>query len=161
MNFFTWELLIKAITAFLSSVGFAIILRISPRHLIEASLGGMMTYLIYYTVMYFGLGYFAAGFISTTFAALFAETMARVKRAPAIVYLLPGVIPTVPGGDLYRGMRDLISGSIDTALANFSIAVNIALGIAGGIVTVSILFGIITDNIKRIKAKRNQADNRS
>ena len=98
--------------------------------------------------------YFAAGFISTTFTALYAETLARVRRAPAIVFLLPGVIPTVPGGDLYRGMRDLISGKVPEALTNFGIALNIALGIAGGIVAVSIVYGIVSDAIKARKAKK-------
>ena len=152
--FFTWDLVIKIVTAFFSSVGFAIVLRVAPRHVIVGSIGGTVTYFIYYSIMYAGLGYFAAGFISTTFAALYAETLARVRRAPAIVFLFPGVIPTVPGGDLYRGMRDLISGKMTEALSNFSIALNIALGVAGGIVVVSIAFGIIGDFVRKIIAKR-------
>ena len=152
-NFFTQELLIKVITAFISSVGFAVVLRIAPRNLLTASINGMITYFIYYTVMFFGLGYFAAGFISTTSAAVYSEAMARTRRAPSIVFLFPGVIPTVPGGDLYRGMRDLISGSIDTAMQNFSVAINIGLGIAGGIVAVSILFEKVMDFVNKIKKK--------
>lgn len=156
MDFFTLDLLMKIVTAFLSSVGFAIVLRVAPRHVIVGSLGGAATYFIYCAVLHAGLGYFAAGFISTTFTALYAETLARVRRAPAIVFLLPGVIPTVPGGDLYRGMRDLISGKVPEALTNFGIALNIALGIAGGIVAVSIIYGIVSDAVKARKAKKNR-----
>ena len=155
-EYFTIDLLIKIVTAFFSSLGFAIVLRVAPRHIVYGSIGGAITYIIYYTIVWFGLGYFAAGFISTTFTALYSESLARVRRAPAIVFLNPGVIPTVPGGDLYRGMRDLISGKMPEALANFGIALNIGLGIAGGIVVVSITFGIISDMKKRIKAKRQQ-----
>jgi hypothetical protein len=43
-----------------------------------------------------------------------------------------------------------------SALSNFGIALNIGLGIAGGIVVVSITFGIIGDVKKRIKVKRQQ-----
>ena len=154
-SFFNLDLLIKIVTAFLSSVGFAIVLRVAPRHVIVGSIGGAVTYFIYYAILYIGLGYFAAGFISTAFAALYAELLARVRRAPAIVFLLPGVIPTVPGGDLYRGMRDLISGNMPGALSNFGIALNIALGIAGGIVVISIAFGIFND-AKKLRSKSKQ-----
>ena len=156
-DLFTRELLLKIIFAFFSSLGFAIVLRVAPRHIVVGSVGGALTYLIYYCIMFAGLGYFAAGFISTAFMALYSEILARVKRAPAIVFLLPGVIPTVPGGDLYRGMRDLISGSVDTALVNFATALNIALGIAGGIIAVSITYGIVNDKIKEFKKKRSES----
>jgi uncharacterized membrane protein YjjB (DUF3815 family) len=156
IGFFSLDLLVTIVIAFLCSVGFAVVLRVAPRHVITGSIGGAATYFIYCAVMYAGLGYFAAGFISTTFTALYAEILARVRRAPAIVFLLPGVIPTVPGGDLYRGMRDLISGKMPEALANFGIALNIALGIAGGIVVISITFGIITDMKNKIRLKRQR-----
>ena len=51
-------------------------------------------------------------------------------------------------------MRDLISGSVDTALVDFATALNIALGIAGGIIVVSITYGIVNDKIKEFKKKR-------
>ena len=155
-EYFTLDLLIKIVTAFFSSLGFAIVLRVAPRHIVYGSIGGAITYLIYYTIVWLGLGYFAAGFISTTFTALYSESLARVRRAPALVFLTPGVIPTVPGGDLYRGMRDLISGNMPSALSNFGIALNIGLGIAGGIVAVSIIYGIVSDAIKVRKAKKNR-----
>lgn len=155
-EYFTLDLLIKIVTAFFASLGFAIVLRVAPRHIVYGSIGGAVTYLIYYTIVWLGLGYFAAGFISTTFTALYSESLARVRRAPALVFLTPGVIPTVPGGDLYRGMRDLISGNMPSALSNFGIALNIGLGIAGGIVAVSIIYGIVSDAIKARKAKKNR-----
>ena len=153
-DYLTTELIVRVIASFIASLGFAIILRVDPKHIVYGAAVGTATYVIYYTVLYFGGGLFAAGFISTTFTALFAEILARIRRAPSIVFLLPGVIPTVPGGDLYRAMRDLISGSIQSALSNFAAALNRALGIAGGIVTVSILFGIYLDSKKKFKSRK-------
>ena len=57
-DLFTWKLLLKIIFAFFSSLGFAIVLRVAPRHIVVGSVGGALTYLIYYCIMFAGLGYF-------------------------------------------------------------------------------------------------------
>ena len=45
-DLFTWKLLLKIIFAFFSSLGFAIVLRVAPRHIVVGSVGGALTYLI-------------------------------------------------------------------------------------------------------------------
>ena len=87
--------------------------------------------------------------------ALCAEMFARTRRAPTIVFVLPGIVPTVPGGSLYRAMRDLLLKNIDGAIDNFTETLEVGIGIAGGIVTISILFGIITDAIAKRKKRTN------
>ena len=55
-------------------------------------------------------------------------------------------------------MRNIVSGDIDAAFAKFSETVTIGLGIAGGIVAVSIAFGVFMDFLaKRKQAKSNNA----
>ena len=80
--------------------------------------------------------------------ALYAELFARLKRAPTIVFVLTGIVPTVPGGSLYRGMRDLLLKNVNGAIDNFTATLEVGSGIAGGIVTVSIIFSIIVDRLK-------------
>jgi uncharacterized membrane protein YjjB (DUF3815 family) len=76
------------------------------------------------------LGYFAGAFA----AAVFAEFFAVVMRRPATVYLVPGIIPLVPGGGIFYMMRAVVRGEFSEALsAGYSAiaaAVAIALGIA-------------------------------
>ena len=86
---------------------------------------------------------FAAAFVATAVAAVFSECCARLRRAPAPVFLVPGTIPIVPGGDLYYTMRYLLSGEFADFAQYLVRAVLVGLGIGGGIVTVSLVVGLI------------------
>lgn len=152
-GFFSWTLLLKTVVVFIASVAFAIILRINKRHLLQGGIGAVVTYFIYSLMLTLLGSFFAAAFISTSIAVVYAETLARVRKAPAIVYILVSVIPTVPGGELYFTMRYLISNDTAMCLKKLTEALEIGLGIAGGIVTASILFGIFFDLYIYIKRR--------
>ncbi len=153
-EFFTWTLLINSIAMFVASIAFSIVCRIDKRHLIHAGYLAMITYFVYYTTLFFDADLFTAAFISTSAAAFFSEILARIRRAPVLVFSLAAVIPTVPGGNLYYAMRDLISSNTAGALKNFVITLKTGLGIAGGIVSVSIIFAIFFDTVNKIKNRK-------
>ncbi len=157
-NFFTIELLIKLIASFFGSAAFAVVFKVNKRHVIFGAINGLFTYFVYYTVFYFLESAFVAALISTAIAAAFAEFFARKRRAPASVFLIPGVIPTVPGSNLYFFMRNMLEKNSTGAASQLSVALGVALGIACGTVSVSITWGIISDKISRRKAKRAQVN---
>ena len=66
---------------------------------------------------------------------------------------MAGVIPTVPGGYLYRAVRDFVRGVNQSALLWLGDAAEVALGIAGGIVSLSIIFSLINDQVKKKRKK--------
>lgn len=146
MTFFTPEFFVQIIASLIGAVTFAIIFKTSMRHLPFVAIAGLATYAIYYIVVFFNGSVFLAAFISTLFTALFAEFCARWRRAPAAVFLFPGIIPTVPGGSLYYAMRQLLSGDLAGALDYLGSTLAVGLGIAGGIMIVSIVVGQITDH---------------
>lgn len=148
MNFFTSELLIRLITSALGSCAFALIFKTEKRHLPMVSISGLVTYFIYHTVSFFGGGFFVASFASTLFAAVFGEVCARIFRAPTILYLVTGLIPIVPGGEAYYAMRYLLEKNMDMASAKLLSTGSVALGIASGIVLVSIIVAVWTDRKK-------------
>ncbi len=148
---------VELVMAVLSSMTFAVIFKTNKRHLLNAAVCGLFTFATYYGVEKLTASLFWAAFISSVVAALFSEIMARVCKAPAIVILMPGVISTVPGGYLYRGARNFVSYGMTPALAYLGDAAAIALGIAGGFVTVSILFGMLMDH--SMKRKNSIKDN--
>lgn len=154
MNFFTLHLLVRLITSAAGSCAFALIFKTHRRHLALIGLSGLVTYFVYYTVGFFGGGFFVASFASTVFAAAFGEFCARACHAPAIIYLLTGLIPIVPGGEAYYTMRYLLERNVTMATEKLLATVGVALGIAGGIVLVSLLVGVITDR----RARKNEGD---
>ena len=138
-DFFTLELLTQLVTAMLGTLAFAILFRCRVRHLPYASACGLFTYAIYYTAVYFGASLFFAAFLCTAFTTAFSEVCARLRRAPALVFLVPGTIPIVPGSDLYYTMRYLLEENYEKFYAHLQSALLVGIGIAGGIVSVSIV----------------------
>ena len=72
----------------------------------------------------------------------FSEIMGRLTKVPVPIYLVPCVIPLVPGGGLYETMFNFVAGNYAAAATAGMRTLQIALGIAGGIVIASVL-GII------------------
>lgn len=157
-DFFTTQLLVQLITAGLCAMSFALIFRVAPRHLLPTFVVGVFVWLIYYTIDYFKLSVFLAAFVSTAFATVFAELYARMRKAPAIVILSPAVICIVPGGDLYYTMKYALSGELALAGEYLGKALAIGLGIAAGIVVVSIVVRTVFDHIGTIKKRIEKTD---
>ncbi len=145
---------VKLISATLATVAFAIAFKANKRHLAISGLCGLLTLATYYIIELSLSSLFWAAFISSAVAALYCEIAARIRKTPAIIFLMPGIFSTVPGGYLYRAARDFTRGLNTQALNHLGNAAAIAIGIAGGIVTVSILFGIIGDYFKKHKKER-------
>lgn len=147
---------IELAMSIITSCSYALMFNTHRKHIVYIAVCGLGTYAVYYVTAELLNSLFWAAFISAAFTALFSEITARVHKAPTIIFLLPGIVPTVPGGSLYYTMRNMVLGDLGGALNRFFTTINIGLGIAGGIVSVSIIFGTVMDMIsKRKKAKAN------
>lgn len=73
-------------------------------------------------------------FVGAFAVAIFSEIIAHVVKNPATIYLLPGLLPLVPGGGMFKTMRFCANGLIEQSLSSgFSTLCSagaIALGIA-------------------------------
>ena len=134
------------ITAFVASIAFAIIFRVNKRHLLWAGIGSIVTFAIYYLL---DDKLFLAAIVSAMFTALYSEISARVHKAPTLVFLITGVIPTVPGRYLYTTMRCFVEGDWSGGAAYFLDTMSIALGIAAGVVSIAIGWGMVADTVKK------------
>ena len=144
---------IQLITSLLGSAGFSLLFKIRLRYLPYAILGGGLTYAAYYFGGLLTSSVFAGSFIGAAVSALFSEIFARVKRAPALIFLVPCAIPIVPGGSLYRAMLSLISQDFPNAWFYLIETLKVGIGIAGGIVTVSLCFSLSMGIKNHLKAK--------
>ncbi len=133
------EFVIPLVTAGLATLGFSIVFYVHPRRLTLATFGGILTCAVYLLLRHFLGGEFIANLIAAAVGAGYSEVCARVTRVPVPVYMLPCVIPLVPGSGLYETMFSLVSGAYDTAAATALVTLQIALGIAGGIVLSSVI----------------------
>lgn len=152
---------LSLLMACLGTAGFSVLFHIRLRYLPFVILGGGLTYALYAVSDHYLTSYFAAAFLASAFSALYSEVCARVGRAPAVVFLLPCAIPIVPGGSLYRTMVQLISQNFSQARADFLETIKIGMGIAGGIVAVSLAFqiaaGIRSYGKKKVQHRREHS----
>ena len=146
---------IEMISSILGTVGFAILFKLHPKKLWSVAILGGGCYGFYYlfaTVI--GSNVFVAALISTAFVATASELFARIMRSPTIIFVIPSIIPIVPGGSLYRFMKELINGNKDVAMTHGRDALLIALGVAGGIILASIAVSLIKGILEKVNIKR-------
>ena len=121
----------------LGTLGFALFFFVRPKHLLLATLGGALSWLIYLLVLHGGGGVFLAALVSSMAVCFWSEALARVRKAPALIFLLPGIVPQLPGGALYYSMSALIQEDMDTFFQKGKEAGLVALGIGVGILIAS------------------------
>lgn len=127
------EMLIQLCIAPIGAMGFAMVFRLRKQFLPWAFLGGFISWGIYLLVMSKTESKVIACFFAAGFIELYSEILARAKRAPATIFLMPSVIPLIPGSALYYTMSYAVQRKWEIAGEYGSLTVQYALGIAGGI----------------------------
>ena len=130
---------VMLITAALSTLGFSILFYVHPRRLLVATLGGLLTTAAYLLAGHFLDGELLPNLIGALVGAGYSEIMARVTKVPVPVYMVPCVIPLVPGGGLYGTRFNFVTGNYPAAAEAGLRTLQTALGIAGGVVIASVL----------------------
>lgn len=103
----------------------------------------LVTFLIFLVLQEYTGDVFLEHFVSTLFAAVVAEVLARVFKAPSTIFLVPAIIVFVPGGSLYYTMNGIVTGDMAFAATWGKTAGLTLLGIAVGISVITALFQII------------------
>ena len=73
--------------------------------------GGILTWAVYCLCLHFGMGPVASYFWGSVFASVYAESMARIRKYPAISYLVVSLFPLIPGSDVYFTMNYAVRGN--------------------------------------------------
>lgn len=129
----TMRLIVQLITAFLGSCGFSMMFGLRRRYLLLASLGGMLGWIIYLAVNAWTDSGFIACLVAAAFGVLYAEVLARRLKTPATLFVIPAIVPLVPGSTLYAAMSCAVRGEMDAAREYGSQTLELALAIAAGI----------------------------
>lgn len=142
---------LEVLYSFVGSLGFAIVFNIKGRKILYAGIGGALSQFSYSMLSYFNLSDITKYLFATVVIAIYAEVMARFVKSPAIVFLVPAIIPLVPGGMMYYSMEYCIAGK--TSL--FTDKLLETLGVAGAL-AMGILLVSSANKILRVRAIRNK-----
>lgn len=95
-------MMIKVIGAFLAIVSFAILLETPKKYLVCAGIVGAVGWFVYLLAGSQGANEVMATFLSAFAIAFVSHVFARVFKTPVTVFLVAGILPTVPGAGMYR-----------------------------------------------------------
>ena len=130
---------------FIGCIGFSIYYNIHGPGILVCSIGGILTWSTYLLALHLGIGIIYANFIGGIVASVYAETMARIRRFPAISYLVVSLFPLLPGAGIYYAMAYAVENEMTSfAQKGFQTAA-IAGALALGILLVSTAFRIYSN----------------
>lgn len=131
--------MIQIIASMLGCLGFSLIFNIHGKGIILCVIGGGLSWAVYITVLHLGGSDIMAYFLAAIVCAIYAETMARVRKCPAISYLVTAIFPLIPGAGVYYTTNHLVRGDMQAFTAQGIHTVAIAGAIAVGILMISTL----------------------
>lgn len=125
-------------------LGFSILFNIHGPGILLCALGGMMAWTAYLITKDLSGSLVFANLIGGIVAALYAEVMARIRKYPAISYLVVSIFPLIPGAGVYYTMSYAVRGDMTMFAAKGMETAAIAGAIALAILLVSTAFRILS-----------------
>ncbi len=127
----------QCMLCFLGCIGFSILFNIHDLGILICPLGGTLAWVVFCGAADFTgsdiLGYFWAAVM----ASAYSEIMARIRKFPAITYLVISILPLIPGAGVYYTMNHAVRGDMEAFASQGMYTVGIAGIMAIGILLVS------------------------
>lgn len=133
-------LLIKAYAAFSSIIAFSIVFGMPKNLLKYATIVGVLSWIIYSYLLYIEVDIVLQAFITGLIVAGMSHIFARVLKAPVTIFLVPGILPLVPGGPIYRSVYYFINDNSGLGNMYFTQTLQIAGAIAMSIFIMDSIF---------------------
>ncbi|CEP82076.1 threonine/serine exporter family protein [Paraclostridium sordellii] len=129
--------------SFMCTIGFSIFLSAPKRSLPYAGLIGAIGWVLYVYLFRVTNNPILSNFIPATIVGIASEVFARYLKQPAIVFVIPGIIPLVPGLGMYNTMLYLVQENYELAASTGATAL-----LVGGAISLGIL--LVTSFVKTI-----------
>ena len=124
-------------------LGFAVIYNIHGPGMLLCALGGCITWAVFLIAVGLGVDDILANFIAALAAAVYSEVMARIRKYPAISYLVVSIFPLLPGAGIYYTMSHLVNKDMASFSRVGMHTIAVAGAIAVGILMISTLFRVM------------------
>lgn len=145
--------LIQIFTGFLGSLGFSILFHIRGKNLLVASLGGLMSWTVFLLLEPIIPGESLRYFFASSAVTVYAEVFARVMKTPTTTFLVPSLIPLIPGGSLYYTMNYALNEQWSAFAGKAFDTLELALALALGIIAITTVTRMVTVIVKKLRGK--------
>ena len=142
--------LLQLVGAFFGTLGFCILLNIPRKLWGYSSLVGTAAWGVYLAAGSVTDAVVTVNFFAALTAAVLSQILARFFRAPVTLFLIPGILPMVPGAGMYEIAYNAVQGNQTQVNHYIMQTLQIAGAIAVGIFLADIVQRVITPkNIKK------------
>lgn len=142
-------LLTAFLLSFFGTIGFAFFFNAPKKELIYCGISGALGWTIYIYLTKSGNETVSSNLIATMIVSILGEFLARVLHKPVTAFVIPSIIPLVPGYGLYLTMLYIVQGNYSLAAAK-----GVETFFNSGAIAVGII--IISSSAKAIKTFRHQ-----
>lgn len=130
--------------SFVSTLGWSVYFNVPKKDLVYCSLTGAIGWIMCMSIEINTGNAILANFIASFIISLLSEFLARKLKRPATLYIIPGIIPLVPGLSIYNTMLELIQGEYIQALETAT-----HVGMVSGAIVIGML--IVTSVLKGLR----------
>ncbi len=142
-------MVVKVVGAFIAIASFAVMLETPKCYLGYAGIVGAVGWFVYLLSQNMGTSDVMATFLSAMAVSVVSHIFARVFKAPVTVFLVAGILPTVPGAGMYRIAYSIMAGNSDMTAHYLITTLELAGSIAIGIFIVDAFFRIFQRDFKQ------------
>ncbi|MDY6064797.1 MAG: threonine/serine exporter family protein [Finegoldia sp.] len=152
------DLIFKAIFSAMSSIGFAMLFDGPSKSYKIVAVSSFLGWIFYSLILNFTGNKYAGVLLASLLTGVIGQVASRKIHMPVTVFVIPGIIPYVPGANLYYCMYYLVGQEYDMATTEAQIAMLTAGSIAIGISISSIMSKSIIRNRLEVISNDNFDD---
>jgi len=140
------------VMGFVPSLGFSILFHVPKRLIFPAMAVGFCSNAAYQAVIHTSDNKMMACFLGACVVGFFAYFMARGLHEASTVFILPGIMPLVPGSYMYYTMSFLIERSYSQAASSLSSTLLMAGSVALGLLISGSILKICTSLKRKVQS---------
>ena len=134
----TFAMPIQIVASFIGTAAFAVLFGVPRKYYVLCGVSGVLGWILYMILArYAGFTPPAATVFATMLVVLSARYFSVLDRCPAIVFLLCGIFPLVPGAGVFWTSYYVVSDQLRLALGSGFMAVKVTIAIVLGIILIS------------------------
>lgn len=99
---------LQVVGAFIATVTFSIVIGVPKKFIVNSGLVGGIGWFVNLWLNKLGFDIVFRFFMASLVVALISHSCARLRKSPVTVFLIPGIIPLVPGTAIYRMVYNMI-----------------------------------------------------
>ena len=154
----TVDELLQILTGSIGSFGFALLFNVRGKRVWVATLGGLLSWLIFLVLSRFidsePINYFIVSFL----ISVYAEAMARVMKTPTTTFITTSLIPLIPGSSLYYTMAYAFQSDMSRFLGKAVYTLELAAALALGVIAATAVTKLLYNGLYAAAKRRSKAD---